>query len=67
MNKTAAALIALGGILSIAFLLVLGGVQIREWHNESTCISQDRVPLWGNEHPSLNDGFQSFHCVERSA
>jgi hypothetical protein len=64
MNKTAAALIALGGVLSIMFLVFLGGVQIREWHHESTCISQGGNPLWQSSSPTDNrpDGMLPFHC-----
>lgn len=63
MNKTAAAIISLMAVLGIAYMAVLGGAQVREWHNESKCESVGWVALWGNEHPSLGDGFQSFHCV----
>jgi hypothetical protein len=64
MNRTAAYLISILAILGVAYVAFLGGVEIREWHKESACISQGGVPLWQSSSAtdSRPDGMLPFHC-----
>jgi hypothetical protein len=64
MNKTAAAILTIAAVLGMCYVAFLGGVQIREWHNESTCISNGGTPLWqpSSSTDSRPDGMLPFTC-----
>ena len=65
MNKTAAAFIVVGAVLGLVLVAFLGGVQIREWHNESQCAKEGGVALWQSSGPtdSRPDGMLPFVCA----